>query len=149
MSTLISGLQPITQRLTSNFFASSTGATGPAQLSAPISGANLSFQANVYLGGGTGGTKLGVSVPSGAIFFSSLEGNSTGVNDQMVCLTTPTIAQQPFCVGGITGTVLINGLVLAPAGVTGVMQILVAPMAATGMTGGVYTGTSITILSST
>lgn len=149
MSTLISGLQPITQRLTSNFFTNATGVTGPALLSAPISGANFSFQANLYVGGATAGVRLGASVPSGAIFASSIEGVSTGINDQMVSLITPTCASSQFCQNSATGAIIFNGLVLAPAGVTGTMQILIASMQTTGVTGGIYTGSSITILSST
>lgn len=142
MSSIFQANQPVAQRLTTNFYASATGATGPSQLSFPIQGANVSFSANLNVVGGTGGVKLGASVPSGAVFYASIEGVSTGVNDQMMNQSTPTLTVLPFCVG-VTGPVLLNGLVLAPAGVTGVVQFLMGPMAATGPTGTIGTGSSL------
>lgn len=122
------------------FAFNATGATGPANFSFPVSpGVNMQFEAAVNLTGGTGGSRIGLSAPSGAQVYAQVYGVSTGTNAINAQLSSPTFVPQVFCVG-VVGPVFMAGTVIAATGVTGTAQIVVGNMAATGPTGMVGTG---------
>jgi hypothetical protein len=94
----------------------------------------------LQIGGTTGGMKVGVSVPSGVNVAFGIVGVTTGVSNASVILTTPTCTAQPFNGGAGSGFIYVNGTILAPVGCTGIIQFLIAPVAATGITGYISTG---------
>lgn len=149
MSTIITSSIPVAQRLTTNFYSNTTGSTGPNQLSFPVSVGNQAFEAQLNIGGGTGGMRLGVAVPSGAAIYSNYQGVSTGINDQAVNMLGPGLVVSPFGVAGATGPALISGLITSAAGVTGICQIQMGAMAATGPTGFIGTGSYLIVFPST
>jgi collagen type VII alpha len=135
-------------RLLTNFYFNATGATGPAGLSFPITG-NSAFLANLQVVGGTGGTRVGMGIPSGAQLYASVIGVSTGFNPQTAHLTSSALTSSlaPFHQGA-SAYMQVEGMVIAPQGVTGTVQIQMANMAATGLTGAIYTGSFMLVYNS-
>jgi hypothetical protein len=128
-------------RNTSIFSSTVTGPTGPSNLTFNVGNTtNYAFHGLAQLGGGTGGTRLGFSVPSGCQIFCMFDGISTGTTNLIRSqITGGTTTAQLFC-QGTTGTVFFYGQTVNPVGVTGVVQFLMAP----GVSGGnatAYIGT--------
>jgi len=136
--------------LTTNFYSNSTGATGPIQLSFPVNpGVNKSFVSNLQLGGGTGGSRIAIGLPSGAQIWATVIGLSTAPNSQISSLSVPSLTTNIWCCAGVVGPMLIQGVVISPVGVTGIAQVQIGNMASTGLTGSVQTGSWIQTYTST
>ena len=130
------------------YFSGTTGPTGPAALSFPISGNNKwAFQGLININttgtGPTGGYFVGVGVPSGAGIFAQVMGVSTGTNSQIIGLMSPTLSSQAFNINGATGPMFINGIITSVGSVSGSAQLQLAMSAASGPTGSIGTGSYI------
>jgi hypothetical protein len=138
-------------RVTSLFFNSTTGPTGPANLSFPVKpNTNQAFYAIIQtLPSGTPtAMAYGMLLPSGAQMHTVFHGyglNPSVSQDYQISIPTA---------GGPTGGgfwningLSVDGIVIAPTGVTGTAQVVFYPLI-TGNTGGVGTGSFMVVFPS-
>jgi hypothetical protein len=139
-------------RLTTNFYSTVTGATGPAALALKLTpSTNYIFESLLQLGGNTGGMFVGVNVPTGVQVFARFDGISTGVNAARSSIYTgagaPTSILAPFVFnsGSASGSMFVDGTIQVGAGISGLLQMVVS-MGATGGSPTGYIGTGSYLL---
>jgi collagen type VII alpha len=138
------------------FISNVTGATGPSYLSFNINGGfNQAFNSMLQLQAGGSGVFVGMALPSGASIYGQAMGVSTGTFGYNATFSIPTFISTgtisvPWNAGTTVSTAALsmNGVVIAPSGVTGIAQIIMGSMV-NGQTGIIGTGSYIVAFPST